>query len=442
MMNKKRILLPLATAIMLAMGVLNVTDARAQLRKPVPRDMTMARIRAAAQVARAQLDTLTLRMQTWRYTGDDTLSNPYYFPIFSPATLYDGVLDGAFALPAPEAGDPWGSENRLRAQAVGEALRYIYTRHPWSVSGMPIPEDASHPIEEKDLKEVKAEVKLTEKAQKAEPKVSITTPTDWNIDVRRPNFWTFKTSTSFQFTQNYISSNWHKGGESNNALLASVNFEANYNNKTKITLNNLIETKIGFQSSRSDEKRKYKTNADLLRMTNKLGFKATNHWYYTFMLQSWTQFTRGYRSNDDHVYSDFMSPFEGLFSVGMDYRLSKSKFSLNATISPFACNFKYVDRKYLAPSFGINENKHSKFTFGSNITANYNWNIAKNIQWSGRIYYFTDYKKVQVEWENTFNLTINKFLSSRLFLYPRFDDSVNRKEETPTSSSTSCSPWA
>jgi hypothetical protein len=54
--------------------------------------------------------------------------------------------------------------------------------------------------------------------------------------------------------------------------------------------------------------------------------------------------------------------------------------------------------------------------------------MAKNISWSGRIYYYTNYEKVQLEWENTFNLAINKYLSTKLYLYPRFDDSVNRKE--------------
>ena len=35
---------------------------------------------------------------------------------------------------------------------------------------------------------------------------------------------------------------------------------------------------------------------------------------------------------------------------------------------------------------------------------------------------------MQVEWENTFDLKINDFLSTRFFIYPRFDDSVARQE--------------
>ena len=123
-----------------------------------------------------------------------------------------------------------------------------------------------------------------------------------------------------------------------------------------------------------------------------------------------------------------MSPFESLLSIGMDYHLSKKKFNLNATISPLALKLKYVGRPSLETSFGLKENHHAKWEYGSNITINYSWNIAKSISWQGRIYYFTDYSKAQIEWENTFNLSINKYLSARLFLYPRFDDSRTRKE--------------
>ena len=146
------------------------------------------------------------------------------------------------------------------------------------------------------------------------------------------------------------------------------------------------------------------------------------------MLQSWTQFYRGYRSNDTKVYSDFMSPFENLFSIGMDYKFNCKNFDMSAAISPIAANFKYVDRKNLATSFGVDKGKHSKLGYGSNITIKYNWNIIKNISCNGRIYYYTDYSKAQLEWESTFKMKFNKYLTTELFIFPRFDDSVRRKE--------------
>lgn len=159
--------------------------------------------------------------------------------------------------------------------------------------------------------------------------------------------------------------------------------------------------KLGFQTTHNDDLHKYKTNSDLLRLTNKLGLRAVKHWYYTVMLQSWTQFYKGYKSNDERVYSDFMSPFESLLSVGMDYqyRTKNNRFNVNATLSPVAVKLKYVGRPSLVTAFGLDEGKHAKWEYGSNITANYTWNIVKNVQWVGRIYYFTDYTSTQVEWE-------------------------------------------
>ena len=232
---------------------------------------------------------------------------------------------------------------------------------------------------------------------------------------------------SMQFMQNHVSKNWHKGGESNFSLLGTWNVEANYDNKRKITFENKLEMKLGFQTSKSDKMHKFKTNNDQLRLTNKFGLRAIGDWSYNFMLQSWTQFYPGYKSNDAFVYSDILSPLDAVFSVGMAYNKSFRKANLSINPSPLAYNFRYVKRNSLIGSMGLKEGHHTQYTLGSTITANLSWTIAKNIQWTSRFYYFTDYKKVQAEWENTFTLTINKYLSTQLFLYPRYDDGVTRQ---------------
>ena len=51
-----------------------------------------------------------------------------------------------------------------------------------------------------------------------------------------------------------------------------------------------------------------------------------------------------------------------------------------------------------------------------------NLNIWKNEQWNTRLEWFSDFKYTNIEWENTFTFTINKYLTSKLFLYPKFID--------------------
>lgn len=381
------------------------------------------------------LDSLNRSYHIWKYTQADTLNNPYYSLLFSSPTLYGGTIHRTIgSLYSPTAPTTSylsarnGNSNYYQAlvNTIDRHLSNAYKTHPYYIEF-----DESIQGNEGIRKEldsiVTPNVKLSEKIASSTPDHAPELEED-NIGIiaHKPNFWKFKTNFSLQFIQNHVSDNWYKGGENYNSWLTSCVLEANYNNKQKIEFSNKLEMKIGFQSSKNDKLHKYKTNSDLLRMINKLGVRATKHWYYTLMLQSWTQFYPGYKSNDPQIYSDFMSPIESLFSIGMDYKLSVKNFTLNATISPLACDFKYVDRKALSTSFGLRANKHAKVELGSNITMNYSWTIYKNIQWSGRIYYFTDYDKAQLEWENTFNLKINKFLSTKLFLYPRFDDSVNR----------------
>lgn len=379
------------------------------------------------------LRSLAMSYRTWKYTGADTLSNPLYFPLFAPPVFYTSAIDSLLRPGRPDSHDGVISGRALDLNSkVNMWLAYAYLTHPQQTTGVASDEEDeaiydSVAIGEAD--EIKADMNLSDvvPAKVMAEGVEL----DWasrgmKLRIWKPDFWTLKvTDFSLQFMQSYISSNWHKGGESSNTLQASLTAEANYNNKQRLTFDNKLEMKLGFQRSRGDDLHRFKTNSDQLRLTNKLGVRATTRWYYTFLLQSWTQFHPSYKSNDPKVYSDFMSPFESVFSIGMGYKLSLSKFNLSATLAPLACDFKYVDRLALSTSFGLKEGRHSKFEYGSNVTVNYTWNVFKNVSWTGRFYWYTDYSRTLMEWENTVNFTINRFLSAKAYLYPRFDDSVS-----------------
>ena len=336
-----------------------------------------------------------------------------YYRLFAPLTFYHGV-----------AGDMFSLEHDGDEQDY--TLANIYMNRPDLVRNTERQLELVGPVINPYQESVTPETELVQKVVKKTENADIEAPVD--IFVAKPNFWKFSGNYSLQLFQNYVSDNWYKGGESNNSFLAQVIIDLNFDNKKKFIFTNKLEMKLGFQTSKGDEQHKLRTNADLIRMTNKIGHQATKHWYYALTLQSWTQFYPSYRKNDPKVYSDFMSPFESLLTIGMDYKLNLKKFNLNASLSPLAGHLTYVDRKDLAASRGWGEGKHSKFDIGSNITVTYNWNMFKNVSWSGRIYYYTNYDNTKIEWENTFNLTINKFLKTKLFLYPRFDDGATRKE--------------
>ena len=260
-----------------------------------------------------------------------------------------------------------------------------------------------------------------------------------DVEVTKPNFWTFKGDGFLQFLQNYVSGNWYKGGESNYSMLSSLTLEANYNNKSKLKWDNKLEMKLGFQTSRSDTVNKFKANEDLIRLTSKVGLQATKHWYYTLQLLAYTQFTRGLKPNDKRTYSDFMSPFNLNVGLGMDYKMEwfNKKLTGTVNISPLAVNYRYVDRtifmngenvQWFPSRHGVEADHHSLTDLGSQFIIDFTWKMAENISWKSRMYGFTSYKRVEYEWENTFSFQFNKYISSKLFIHPRFDDNRQRDD--------------
>ena len=280
---------------------------------------------------------------------------------------------------------------------------------------------------------------LTDLAQPAEEPVMLADQTEEIIlpevdieavepEVKKPNFWTFKGNGSLQFTQSYYSQNWYQGGEKNYAMLSQLTAEANYDNQQKIKWDNKLEAKLGFQTSRADSIHNLKASEDLLRLTSKFGLQATKKWYYTLNVLAYTQFMRGYKNNDFFTYSDFMSPLTLNISVGMNYTVEwfDKHLTGNIQLSPFAYNLKYVDRLALSKKNGIDMGKHCLNDFGSMFTADLEWKFSENIIWKTRLYGFSSYHRAELEWENTISFKFNKYISSNIFIYPRFDDHTTR----------------
>ena len=363
-----------------------------------------------------------LGMLTASGQNTPTASSGQYSPLFLPFTYYGSVAHEALSLD----GEPSEMSNALLdmylrrpdlVQTTDAALRNELTTAAEQAEAptpvLPPPAEEAAPIEPE--------------APKAD------------VEVKKPNFWTFKGDGFLQFLQNYVSGNWYKGGESNYSMLSSLTLEANYNNKSKWKWDNKLEMKLGFQTSPSDSVNKFKANEDLIRLTSKVGLQATKHWYYTLQLLAYTQFTRGLKANDKRTYSDFMSPFNLNVGIGMDYKMEwfNKKLTGTVNISPLAVNYRYVDRtifmngdtqQWFPSRHGLEADRHSLVDLGSQFTVDFTWKMAENISWKSRMYGFTSYKRVEYEWENTFSFQFNKYISSKLFIHPRFDDNRQRDD--------------
>jgi len=248
------------------------------------------------------------------------------------------------------------------------------------------------------------------------------------MKVKKPNFWLTSGSGSLQFTQNYISGNWSQGGESTNTMLADLKLTANYNDQQKIQWDNTFEAKLGFTTTPSDQEHDYRTNTDLLRITSKLLLKAIRSWNYSFEVVSKTQSLRSYQSNSTNYTAAFLAPLDTKVSIGMDYKKSWKNFNVSVNLAPLSYRWLYVYERALGSRYGIKDNHRSLQEYGSSTTINSSWLIAKNIRWTSRVDAFTSYEKMLANWENTFEFTVNKYLSTKLFMHGRFDDGVPLKD--------------
>ena len=375
-----------------------------------------------------------------RYIAD----NPDYYRLFIPLTYYNSPMESISTLkwkfqpfdtaktsvkePLLFDEAPFTSKKRAN-EVVDRALLYLYANeNPRKIVAW-----------EDELMQVKSFRDNIEKEVSSKPSViklfvqedMVNVKEDAEVVIHKPNWWVTGGSGSLQITQNYISDNWYKGGESTNALLSGLVLEANFDDRQRIEFENKLEIKLGFVTAPSDTVHKYKTNADLLRLSSKLGVKAFKNWYYTLAGEFKTQFFGNYKTNTNDMISNFLSPAQLDITLGMDFKQNKKNYSLSLLGSPLAYTFMYISNDKITDpgAFNVDPGHKTANLFGSKFTGNLTWTIIPSIVWESKLEYFTTYDTVIASWENTFNFVLNRYLSTKLFVHARYDDGVTLTED-------------
>ncbi|MGL1885631.1 MAG: DUF3078 domain-containing protein [Reichenbachiella sp.] len=261
----------------------------------------------------------------------------------------------------------------------------------------------------------------------------------------------------FIFAQTDSTSNWTKGGSLginiNQATLvnwaaggfSSFSGGAYYNQiidykKDGLIWNNSLELGLGFIREGDQDRKKADDKIVLVSAVGKR-FKENSKWYYAGMVDFRTQFVPGYDDSDfNNLVSEFMAPGYLLATIGIDYKPNEF---FNVGFGPVSSKFTFVLQDSLADAgnFGVKgaqldgngdmikgTGENMRGEFGATLVASFNKEIIKNVNFNSKLILFTNYlenpEKIDVNWENTFNLKVNDFLSAMIYIQTIYDYDV------------------
>ncbi|MDD4515145.1 DUF3078 domain-containing protein [Massilibacteroides sp.] len=256
-------------------------------------------------------------------------------------------------------------------------------------------------------------------------------------------YWTSGFESAVQFSQNYISKNWHKGGSSNLNLYTKNVLSYNYT-KDKVNITNQVEYRTSIYTAPKDTIHAYKVGDDVLRLSNNIGYKAFNKWSYTFDTEIKTQVFQNYKENTEQKQAALLAPVTATFGIGMKYDLTKQfkqkhkKLVMAVNLAPLSLTYMYstlkdpeeidLGRHGFELDTTTNLYKNSFTRLGSSINSSLTFNFNRNVTWQSRLNYFTSYDNVKMEFENTLTMAISRFFSTRIYLNVRYDDTATTKD--------------
>ena len=234
--------------------------------------------------------------------------------------------------------------------------------------------------------------------------------------------WTRHATVMLQVTQNYVSDNWYQGGNSNFAILGIVQGHLGYK-KGKVTWDNQLEWRAGGNTVKGDTLHEVNMNEDLFRLYTKFGYQVYDKLYYSADAEFQTQLFYTYNTNSTTIKTGTLTPVRFNVSTGLDYKPFKG---LSVVFSPITYKLVYAaDTVNSTPSnYGIPAGSNVLNDVGSSVRVEWDYKPLREINLNTKFYFYTNYRKVEVDLEVTCNFIINQYFSARLVLHPRYDNTI------------------
>lgn len=210
--------------------------------------------------------------------------------------------------------------------------------------------------------------------------------------------WKKSFTSTLNFQQGLLSSNWRGGGVSSLGLNASINAKADYQQGIH-SWDNQADLLYAFVSNKGQG---YRKSLDRIYLDTKYGRAMSPNWDMFVSLNLLTQFAPGYKYSDDangrqraQLVSSTFAPAFLTAAYGFEYHPT-SYFKLR--LSPFAPRLTVVSRpeRFVAAlgetPYGVKLGRTTRFeVLAAQILAEFDKDIATNVNLKARYLLFANY---------------------------------------------------
>ena len=239
-------------------------------------------------------------------------------------------------------------------------------------------------------------------------------------DMKTP--WRREATVMVQITQNYVTPNWYQGGSSSFAGLAILKGYISYITE-RFTWENTGEWRAGGSTISADTLHKVNTTDDLLRLYSKANYRIVPKLFGSVSAEFETRLLPTYKANSKKMKSGPFSPLRFNAALGLDY---KPVPGLSVSFSPLSYKMIHVHDtlRVNAKDYGLKAGERTQHNIGSSVRVEYTWKPVREVALDTKFFFYTNYHDVEIDLEVNCDFIINRFMSARLSLHPRYDTSV------------------
>lgn len=234
--------------------------------------------------------------------------------------------------------------------------------------------------------------------------------------------------------------NWNAGGVNSISAIFSGKYIAKFKDE-KSFWNSSIDARYGVNSQQDQKLQK---TEDLFEVISNYGYQNSknSNWFYSARFSFSTQFTDGFNYPDtDNPISRFMAPGYLFFGAGVEYGRNIERLSLYMSPLTFKTTFVLDRNLSNEGAFGvepaiydldgnvIREGKRIRREFGIQLTNQFEDELWENVKVKSLLRLYTDYinsfGNIDVDWEITFDMQVNRYIKALFGSHIRYDDDIN-----------------